>query len=161
MKILELYCHNIILKQISKQKNVMYFIIFLILKLLIGFITSIVATYIDPTSTQNPIENYGLAFDIIVSLFLAPLIEVLIFQLLVIELLIKIKTNINPVFIISTSALLFGISHNYNILYMGATTISGFIYAIYYYKLRNQGKSNSYLLVSGLHSLSNLPSVFM
>ena len=36
-----------------------------------------------------------------------------------------------------------------------------FIYAIYYYKLRNQGKLNSYLLVSGLHSLSNLPSVFM
>lgn len=157
MKTLKLYSYKNILKQISKQKNMMYFIIFLILKLLIAFITSIIATYIDPRSTENPIENYGLPFDIIVSLFLAPLIETLIFQLLIIELLVKMK--INPFIIISTSALLFGISHNYNILYIVATTISGFIYAIYYYKLRNQGKLNSYLLVSVLHSLSNLPSV--
>lgn len=157
MKTLEQYSHKNILKQISKQKNMMYFIIILILKLLIGYITSIVSTYIDPRSTENPIENYGLTFEIIVSLFLAPLIETLIFQLIIIELLVKMK--INPSIIISISALLFGISHNYNTLYMVATTISGFIYAIYYYKLRNQGKLNSYLLVSGLHSLSNLPSL--
>lgn len=148
-----------ILKQILKKNNFKYFIIFLLLKLTFSFLTSIIATYFDPTSTQNPIDKYDITANIILSLIIAPLLETLLFQYALIELLLK--TKLSPLFIIAISSLLFGLSHNYNISYIIATTISGFFYATYYYKLRNQGRLTGFLLITLLHSLSNLASLFL
>ncbi|WP_313190617.1 type II CAAX prenyl endopeptidase Rce1 family protein [Sphingobacterium sp.] len=142
------------LKPIPSQQNLKYFFWFLILKLIIGAITSGIAYLIDPSSLQNPADDYGILFTTFLLLIFAPIIETLIYQFLVIEILRKIK--IPPGLIISFSAILFGLSHHYHVFYIIATTISGIIYALYYLKLRPQGKLNAILGVTGLHFLSNL-----
>lgn len=142
------------LKPIPSQQNLKYFIWFLILKLIVGAITSGIAYLIDPSSLHNPADDYGILFRISLLLIFAPIIETLIYQFLVIEILRKIK--IPPGLIISFSAILFGLTHHYHIFYIIATTISGIIYALYYLKLRPQGKLNAILGVTGLHFLTNL-----
>lgn len=142
------------LKPIPRQQNLKYFCWFLILKLIIGAITSGIAYLIDPSSLQNPADDYGILFTTFLLLIFAPIIETLIYQFLVIEILRKIK--IPPGLIISFSAILFGLSHHYHVFYIIATTFSGIIYALYYLKLRPQGKLNAILGVTGLHFLSNL-----
>ena len=142
------------LKPIPSQQNLKYFFWFLILKLIVGAITSGIAYLIDPSSLHNPADNYGILFRISLLLIFAPIFETLINQFLVIEILRKIK--IPPGLIISFSAILFGLLHHYHIFYMIATTISGIIYALYYLKLRPQGILNAILGVAGLHFFTNL-----
>lgn len=146
------------LKAIKKEENLKYFIGFFILDFSIGLLTSSVATYFDPNATKNPIEDEAVLVVFIVSILIGPIIETLLSQILIIEVLLRAK--VKPILCIGVSALVFGISHNYNVFYIIAMVISGFIYALYYYKLRDQGKLNGLLLVFVLHSLNNLLAFF-
>ncbi|WP_209332976.1 CPBP family glutamic-type intramembrane protease [Lunatimonas salinarum] len=89
---------------------------------------------------------------------LGPIIETFIYQFLIIEaiLLMKNKINIPNIVPISVSALAFGISHNYNVLYIISMILIGILYATYYLIAKYNTNMKAYLSVLLVHSFANL-----
>ena len=104
-------------------------------------------------------ENESLADVFVMSVFFAPLIETLVFQLLVIELTLLIfrifRLNYGFCFSIVLSSILFGLTHSYNIYYIGYTMFSGAVLAFFYLIARNRKDMNGYLVVTIVHAVSN------
>lgn len=87
--------------------------------------------------------------------FIAPFIETLIFQSLVIELLEKIKIlNEKKYIIVIISAILFGISHSYSYIYIFYAGILG-LFLGYAYIVYQKKHFSPFLMVIIIHSLRN------
>lgn len=97
----------------------------------------------------------GVFTEFLATVILAPFLETIIFQVIVIELLIRLR--VRPLIAILTSALLFALSHNYHIFYILAVLPSGILFAYYYYILRKRkGVLFAFLVIALLHALLNL-----
>lgn len=142
------------IKNIPTEKNLKYFLIFFSIKTTFSIVTSILATHYDPSLTDNASNDYSVWETFILSVIFAPILETLIFQYALIELLLK--TRLRPIFVVAISALLFGVNHHYNLVYILVMTVIGFLFALYYMMLRAQGGWNKILLVVLLHALWNL-----
>jgi membrane protease YdiL (CAAX protease family) len=103
----------------------------------------------------NPISESHIAFQIIVGCFFAPVVETLLFQTLPIHIFTEVfikKRNI-AIFI---SALLFGLSHYYSLLYILITFVIGLLFAWAYlnYEERN-GSQKAFWAITLAHALRN------
>ncbi|WP_414712680.1 type II CAAX prenyl endopeptidase Rce1 family protein [Sphingobacterium sp. UBA5670] len=87
---------------------------------------------------------------------IAPILETLFVQVLVLELLLKLRISASMSVLIA--AIILGLFRCYNIWYFLATIISGFVFAYYYMALRSQGRWNKILLIIALHALVNVVS---
>jgi len=142
------------IKKVPAAKNPTYFWIVFSIYFVFQFSTAVIATYFDADLTSISLKFGSLQEEFLIAVIAAPIIETLIFQYFVIETLLNVK--LAPLLCIIASALLFGISHYYNIAYVLVTTIVGFIFAYYYMALRHQHYFNKLILVTLLHVLSNL-----
>jgi uncharacterized protein len=113
---------------------------------------------------QNNIGNMGgfttdnTVIDMFAAIIIAPMLETLFFQLGIIRLgedSFKIKNKYILVFI---SALLFGLSHWYSILYILHGFIIGLILA-YSFILYDDSKYSAFWIVTTIHALRNLLSI--
>lgn len=143
--------------EIPRSRNLYFLFIFF----LIEEITNWVAYYIFGCFSPGfaDIEEYhkqGLTFTFVLLVVVAPIFETLFAQFLILESLHKLKISSSISIIIA--AVIFGALHYYNIWYVLATIISGFVFAYYYMALRSQGKWNKILLVIALHALANVVS---
>lgn len=142
-------------------------IIFTIVIISLNLLLNIVFDYTGSSILkENPIiekPQYILFFS---TVFLAPIIETLIYQLLIIELLssieIKIffKWNIKKYkyyYTIYSSAIAFSLSHNFGISYLIFTFLSGLIFAIMYlYLKKREGISIAFLVCLMVHVFNNV-----
>lgn len=144
--------------KIPATKNRTYFWIIFFIYFVFQFTTAVIANYFDAKLTSTSIRFSSLLEDFIIVVIVGPVIETLIFQYFIIETLLNSK--VAPWICVVVSALLFGISHYYNLAYVLVTTIVGFIFAYYYMALRHQYYLNKLVLVTLLHALSNLFAFF-
>ncbi|MDR2273926.1 MAG: CPBP family intramembrane metalloprotease [Sphingobacterium sp.] len=143
--------------EIPRSRNLYFLFIFF----LIEGITNWGAYYIFGCLSLGfaDIEEYqqqGLGFAFVSLVVIAPILETLLVQVLVLELLRKLKISASMSVLIA--AIIFGVFRCYNIWYFLATIISVFVFAYYYMALRSQGKWNKILLVIALHALANVLS---
>lgn len=92
-----------------------------------------------------------------IQVFLAPIIETLIFQFLIIEFFYFLFKKYSICLIISS--LFFGIMHytnNHNITYTLAAIFAGLIFATIYIISKNRKDLNAFLVVILVHSSTNL-----
>lgn len=98
--------------------------------------------------------------EILLTVFLAPVVETLLFQLLIIEVVRKIikrpKKNIYLALLLSSTA--FALNHTYSLSYFTITFFGGFVLALAYY-LGRYRKENAFIMVLIIHSLYNLSVV--
>jgi len=99
----------------------------------------------------------------LITVVYGPLLETLIFQYAIFEIFIQ-YIKIDPLKInllaLTFSALLFGISHSYNILTIINGLLAGIVYAGVYLFQRERA-NNPYLFTFFLHGLSNFISFLM
>lgn len=115
--------------------------------------------FIDSDSNQNDffidlMKNDPITY-ILVLVIIAPFLETLIFQALVIEIVLKVNKKAVK-WAIVLSALVFGLAHSYNIFYVFATFIIGLFYAWLYVFFKLHRKENAFLFVSLIHLTNNL-----
>lgn len=144
-----------ILKQISSLSLLPYVVVFTVLSFLVSFLLNVVI-YLIGIETEHvltpSLKHSGIFKIILMGVFLAPIIETFIFQKLLFDFLSdKIKVR----FIILISALCFGFSHFYDLVYVINTFFIGIIFAIAYtlWKKRN---ITPFWIVVIIHLLHNL-----
>lgn len=142
------------IKNIPVSKNYIFFWIFFIINFLFQSITSVIANFINPDLTDTSLHFSGLLEEFYIAVIVAPILETLIFQYIIIESLLNSK--IAPIMCVAISALSFGLAHWYNLAYVLVLTGVGFIFGYYYLALRQQFFLNRLIFVVLLHSLSNL-----
>lgn len=139
--------------KIPKSKNLSYFFAFFSIFFIFQFVTATIANYINPELTSSKLQFDSLLEEFVVAVVIAPIIETLIFQYAIIETLLNLK--VHPWISIIISALLFGVSHWYNPIYVIVLTVVGCILAYYYVALRYQNGFTQISLVVLIHALFN------
>jgi len=130
---------------------VVYISAFVAIKLLVAYLFSLVALEYLDRSVMSDIPDLGTNTQRFITLvFLAPLIETYLCQYLFFEHLSKYLKNSVIIFL---SAVVFGLGHTYNSVYMLYAFFSGLLYSVgYYYRLN----SNPFVIVFLIHSIYNL-----
>jgi Type II CAAX prenyl endopeptidase Rce1-like len=121
---------------IFKNQNVLViFIRFLLLKLAIGSFFHLI--YYSPEVGGATITT---EYDKIFILFIGPIVETLIFQVLILEFVLRILARYDSKLIIGLliSSLTFMLTHNYSLFYIIMAFISGLIYAGLYLSIREK-----------------------
>lgn len=136
-----------------KSPGYIYILIFLFPSLLIGSITIFLP---DPT-IPDPIAGNNLVLDFLITIIVAPLIETLLFQSLIIELVCKLfkRPRRNLYISVTASSVAFALSHSYSICYIIITFLAGIILALAYY-LGRYRKESPIVLVFVIHAVYNL-----
>lgn len=108
------------------------------LNLLLSIFFSIVSHFFFGKEVLEGFENnFGTILDqVLWILIIAPLFETLFFQYFIIE---NLSKKLNPCVSCFISALLFGLSHKYNMFYFVFAFFSGIIFAVIYY-ISSSGK---------------------
>lgn len=140
--------------KIPVAKNLTYFWVTFSIYFVFQYVTAVIANFFDDELTTNNLHFSSLQEEFITLVIIAPIVETLIFQYLIIEVLLNLK--LKPWVCILVSALLFGVSHWYNLVYILVTTVVGLIFAYYYLALRHQNFMNKLVLITIIHALSNL-----
>ncbi len=156
--------NNFIIKLLKRFKKYIlqvtalrFIIIFTILSFIVPFISyflNYLLALIFKITLNNftgPLENASILNKAITACIIAPILETLIFQWLIIETMIK---KISSRFAIFTSAALFGLSHFYNPLYIINTFFIGLLFGLVYIlaKVKN---FNPILITLSIHSVHN------
>ena len=102
-------------------------------------------------------ESYHVTLDLLINvLVLAPLIETLLFQASFFMLYKRFR--INKWVIILLSTIIFGVYHNYSILYIINTAIIGFLF-MYFYILRAEYDKKPFISTVVAHMFFNLVAI--
>lgn len=122
---------------------------------ILGLLESLFSSFLN---TFFQLNSSGLNFESKTELFIvvvvvAPLIETFIFQFLIFYLMSLLTKN--KIAILLTSALLFGLSHSYSLLYILSGCMGGLLLG-YAYLIFQVRKKYSFWTVSVIHSLNNL-----
>ena len=94
----------------------------------------------------------------LIAIIIGPIVETIIYQAVpinLIQFLLRKVRLVIPLLPILVSAIIFGISHNYNTTYLINAFISGIIYAWYYTVVQSR-KESAMVVVFAIHSLKNL-----
>ncbi len=106
----------------------------------------------DLSPATRPFSNTSVFSKLLVTVLFAPILETFIFQHLIISAFYSKK---NLKFIVFISALLFGLSHFYNLAYVINTFFTGIVLALSYI-LWNYKKINAFWGTAIIHSLHNM-----
>ena len=143
------------LKKLSTLKFIITitFCTFLV-SIALGSLSAILNTTISDTDVA--VSNSSLIEAFIVSVIIAPLIETLIFQYVIIKYLRKLNIlkNRNSI-IILISAILFGLAHTYSLQYVIHMFFIGILLA-YSFSIYEKKESSPFWTVCAIHSLRNL-----
>ena len=137
-----------------------YFISLLALLILSAHLISFICPCIldDGKCDVKYLENSDGLFSVfLVGTIFGPLIETAIFQFLPITIYYRYarkKTRSKRLIIIITSAVIFGLTHNYNLLTIIDATIAGIIFAATFFYFKERGKSGFFYAFL-IHSLFN------
>lgn len=153
---------NDYLKEANSKK---FIIVMVLLDIVLAMITFMMISLIFPEYVKNAVNNMGginyedstLIEKGFFTIILASLIETFIFQHTLILCLKKIP-KIKNITIIILSSLIFGISHNYSVLYMIRGFTSGIILAYSYITYLDKNES-PFLIVFYIHSILNLIAI--
>lgn len=116
---------------------------------------------------SNVERNCTIIDMIVVSLVIAPIIETLIFQYLILKLPFRFfrlkKTKLNVITLCAISSLIFGSQHYYNIGYMIFATILGFYlsFTFTYVEFKSENRISGYKLVVSIHFFINLTAFLL
>ncbi len=106
----------------------------------------------------NDLQKIGEIEFFVISILIVPVLETVIFQSILLNvaiwLLKKIKYNRFYIPIIF-SGVIFGLSHLYNLNYLISASIMGLVFA-FTYRIFMVRKGSPFLIVTGIHSISNL-----
>lgn len=138
---------------LNKRNGLIAFLIIFLIDNLYTFLISYIVNIYDP-SILDVFNFKSLHEAFILSVLIGPLLETFLFQYLIIETLCKFKLNNN--LIIWISAILFALTHNYNLIYLLAAIFPGILYASYYLYLKKENRKNIFFTIYALHSLTNL-----
>lgn len=140
-------------KSLSKAKlfitafGVLYFLTTLI---------SVIGNFIQENAYQiDALEGKSLILVFFLLVVVAPVVETFIFQYGIIELCLLVRSKYNKQIALFVSALLFGLSHSYNIIYIVFATIMGAALAFYYLCFRKYETKYAILAIMILHALLN------
>lgn len=126
--------NNVCLKISNDKKKTWVFILLIIVfNLMISFIFSSIAhLFFNKEILAGFENNFGTSLreQIFWIVLVAPFFETLLYQFLIIEIAAK---RFSPFISCVISALIFGLSHTYNIFYFLSITIIGFLFAAIYY----------------------------
>jgi len=152
------YTQYILVQLENRCKKVpigLLFLYFTIFKLAFTFLLGTLVAFVDKSAFDNPISTQDPFVVLCKTVLVAPLIETLIFLVLVYELGKRLRLNDGAFLLLSS--FLFAISHSYSFLYIIATLTSGLIYGILYLYLRKRYDAfRAVLFVSGIHAINNL-----
>ncbi|PUV22173.1 MULTISPECIES: CPBP family intramembrane glutamic endopeptidase [Sphingobacterium] len=144
---------------IPKHRNLYFFLVFFLIEEMTNWGAYYLFDHFSPGFAD--IEEYhkqGLTFTFVLLVIVAPILETFFAQFFILEVLRKLKVSASISVVIA--AIVFGLFHYYNIWYILATIISGFVFAYYYMALRPQGKWNKILLLIALHAMANIVAFF-
>lgn len=131
------------------------FLVFTLFHLLVLGILGAIVDFIDTRFIDNPISELPKLAAFILGVILAPIIETWIYLYLLFEMGKRFKINDEYLFFVS--CLLFGISHNYNPVYMIVMLIAGAVLAMAYLYVRNRSTVRiAFIFVTLMHALNNL-----
>ncbi|MHC5310608.1 CPBP family intramembrane glutamic endopeptidase [Myroides sp. LJL116] len=152
-------------KTYTKDKVALAIVFFTGLVILISFIADKIMDYFELTKEQiNAPEFTSLGQEIFVSVLLAPLVETLLFQVLIYGIVKKVLKNVESYGFIITylaaSCLLFALGHKYSIYYQIITFFFGLVFSLSYLYFK---KASRYPItcVVVIHTLYNLFTTVM
>ena len=126
-------------------------LIFLLINLLLSYLFSLLTIIISSKNLNDGFIAFGsIKKEILLGIFLAPLVETLIFQFGIIE---TAKKRLSPFFCCLVSALFFGAIHLYNMYYFLFTFFVGLIFAYLY--IIGGTKLKGFFLVLVTHMIHN------
>ena len=118
----------------------------------LDLITAFTLEYFAPNNSNNH-QFPSILEEILLAIILAPLVETIIFQFLLLRLLQKyVKYIYIQIFL---SALVFGLAHCYSISYVIKAFLSGVLYSTLFIIVEKRGK-NGFLYVLISHTMYNI-----
>jgi len=138
------------------NKRKLFLVSFLVL-LFMTFSFSFIGNLIggDETFSKDTLEDKSLIIIFLTIVVIVPIFETFIFQFTVIELCYLIKSKYNKHIAITTSGLLFGTTHFYNLIYFISAIMMGIGFAYYYTLFRKYGLKFSFLGITAIHIIIN------
>lgn len=131
------------------------FVVFTLFDLLILGIIGGIVDFIDTRFIDHPISELPKLAAFVLGVIFAPIIETWIYLYLIFEIGKRFKLKDEYLFL--ASCLLFGISHNYNLVYMALMVIAGAILAMAYLYVRNRSTvRTAFIFATLMHALNNL-----
>jgi len=132
-----------------------FILVFFFPSVLLGAIT----TFLPEPDMAGSFATDSFILDLLIAVILAPLIETLLFQSLIIEIICKIikRPRKNICIALIVSSLAFALNHTYSLSYFIITLGAGIILALAYY-LGRYRKESAILLVFIIHAMYNLSS---
>lgn len=140
-------------KRLSNLPVIWFIIMMLVLMWGLTFLLSFTTYYFFPSYTLE-VKNTTI-LDNIVAVFLAPPLETLLFQYLIINILQKI-TKLRLRYIILISSIIFSIVHYSSVYSVIFAFLMGFILA-YSYAVYQNKKESAFWVTTLIHALKNLP----
>lgn len=136
-----------------------YFITLLILQIFSGHLFSFLCPFVIGEEACNVkyLETEGLLKIFLLGSIFAPLIETALFQHLPVTIYYKYvrpSSRKNKLILIIISSIIFGLTHNYNIIRIIDSTIAGLIFISIYFYYKERGKSGFFYTFL-IHSLFN------
>lgn len=137
--------------QIERLNNAAYISVFVAIKLLIAYLFSLVALEFLGRSVMSDTPEWGTKTQSFIAVvLLGPLVETYVCQYLFFKYLLK---HLSGGVIILLSAIVFGLLHTYNSVYVLYAFFSGLLLSLsYYYRLN----SYPFVIVFLIHSIYNL-----
>jgi len=116
-------------------------------------------TFLPEPDLTGSVTTDSVVLDLLIAVIVAPLIETLLFQSLIIEITCKIikRPRKNICVAVMVSSLAFALNHTYSLSYFFITLGAGMILALAYY-LGRYRKESAIILVFLIHSFYNLSS---
>lgn len=138
-----------------KAPAYIYILVFFFPSALLGAITTFLP---EPDMTGSFVTD-SIVLDLLIAVIVAPLLETLLFQSLIIEIICKIikRPRRNIYIAVMVSSLAFALNHTYSLGYVIMTFFWGIIFALAYY-LGRYRKEGPIILVFLIHSIYNLSS---
>ena len=130
MNLFNNFCLKISCNQIKMWKLILSVVFFNLLMSL--FFSSIAHFFFDKEMLEGFKNNFGstLKEQVLWIVFIVPFFETLFYQYAIIEIASK---KFTPLISCTISALIFGLSHTYNIFYFLFAVVTGFLFATIYY----------------------------
>jgi len=120
---------------------------------------SILGNYLqDDALTIKFLEGKSPLSIFLLTVILAPVVETLIFQYGIIELSLKVRSRYTKKMALIVSALVFGMEHGYNAIYIVFATIMGAALAFYYLIFKKYTTEFAVVAIMVLHALLNFIS---
>lgn len=135
------------------------FPIFFLIDFVYSYVTATIALKVDPSLVATPFDEMSQFKIFMITVIIAPIMETIIYQNIVMGLCYKFK--VKSLYAVLVSSILFALAHSYNLTYIGIMLVPGFIFAYAYFIVRE--KRNVFratLFVISLHAFSNLIAFF-